>query len=78
MSGRIVRAEFESENEARIDLAELRSAGLVQSPWFGFGVAALFVVLAFAFEPQRAWLFGIAGIAAYLGFIDWAGGSEWD
>ena len=78
MSNRIAPAVFQSDNEAQIPRAELRSAGLIQSPWFGFGIAAFFVALALAIEAHRVWLFGIAGIAVALGLIDWIGGPQRD
>ncbi|MBW0006847.1 MAG: hypothetical protein JO335_03945 [Sphingomonas sp.] len=78
MSNRIASAVFQSDKEAQIPRAKLRSAGLIQAPWFGFAIAVLFAVLAFEIGADRVWLLGVAGIAFAMGIIDWVGGSPLD
>ena len=42
----------------------------IRSPWFEFGLAALFASVALAFEEERTLLLGLAATAVFWGFIN--------
>ena len=50
----------------------------IRSPWFEFGLAALFASVALAFEEERTLLLGLAATAVFWGFINWISSNKED
>ena len=51
---------------------------ILRSPWFAMGAVAVLTVVGILLPEVRGGLFGLAGCAAFSGFIDYLGTNSED